>query len=59
MTKELEKILPPEIIAVPVDADEVSCDGGHGVLGHPKVWYKFDGQPFIECGYCDRRFMKQ
>ena len=48
----------PETITVPDDTDEVSCDGGGGVLGHPKVWYSFDGQDGVECGYCDRLFVK-
>lgn len=48
----------PEIIAVDSDADEVVCDGGGGALGHPKVWYSFDGQDIVECGYCDRQFVK-
>ena len=48
----------PEIIVVDDDADEVSCDGGGGALGHPKVWYSFDGQDAVDCGYCDRLFMK-
>lgn len=48
----------PETIAIANDADEVSCDGGGGPLGHPIVWYSFDGQDAVECGYCDRRFVK-
>lgn len=51
---------PPEIITVPSGTDSVSCDGGHTILGHPKVWYTFDGdQPYIECRYCDRRFVRE
>lgn len=49
----------PEVIVVPDDSDEVSCDGGGGALGHPKVWYSFDGQDSTECGYCDRLFIKE
>jgi uncharacterized Zn-finger protein len=49
----------PEVIVVDDDADEVSCDGGGGALGHPKVWYTFDGVDTTECGYCDRVFIKQ
>ncbi|MCG8443684.1 MAG: zinc-finger domain-containing protein [Caulobacterales bacterium] len=45
---------PPEIILV--DAKRVSCDGGGGALGHPKVWYDMGEDDFVECGYCDRRF---
>ncbi len=51
-------IQPPETIAVADDADEVCCDGGAGALGHPVVWYSFDGTDVVECGYCDRRFTK-
>lgn len=49
----------PEVIEVSADADEVSCDGGGGALGHPKVWYTFDGRDRVECGYCDRLFLKK
>lgn len=49
----------PEIIVVEKSADGVSCDGGGGALGHPKVWYTFDGQPTVECGYCDRLFKQK
>jgi uncharacterized Zn-finger protein len=49
---------PQEVIHVDPHADEVMCDGGGGALGHPKVWYGFDGQPSVECGYCDRLFVK-
>lgn len=47
-----------EIVAVSPDADEVVCDGGGGALGHPQVWYSFDGQDQVVCGYCDRLFVK-
>ncbi len=53
------QVLEPETIVIDGDADEVSCDGGGGVLGHPKVWYSFDGRESVECGYCDRLFVKQ
>ena len=36
----------------------VSCDGGGGALGHPKVWYSIPEETgWIECGYCDKRFV--
>jgi uncharacterized Zn-finger protein len=47
----------PEILLVPEDTARVSCDGG-GALGHPKVWYTFDGGKEVVCGYCDRLFTK-
>ena len=49
----------PEIIEVPADSDQVCCDGGNGALGHPRVWYTFDGRTQVECGYCDRLFLKK
>ena len=51
--------IAPEIITVPADADGVSCDGGGGALGHPRVWYTFDGKNAVDCGYCDRQFIRQ
>ena len=47
-----------EIIEVPAHADEVMCDGGHDILGHPQVWYSFDGAQEASCYYCGRKFVK-
>ena len=44
---------PPE--SVVVDDTHVSCDGGGGVLGHPKVYIQIGDEDYAECGYCDRR----
>ena len=46
---------PPEIIVV--SRTRVSCDGGGGALGHPKVYLEMGHEDFVECGYCDRRFV--
>lgn len=48
----------PEVIIVDSDSDEVCCDGG-GALGHPMVWYSFDGRDQVACSYCDREFVKK
>lgn len=48
----------PEVIKVPKSATQVMCDGGNGALGHPRVYYTFDGKDRIVCGYCDREFIK-
>ena len=47
-------VLPPEEITVATK--RVACDGG-GVLGHPLVYLDMGGENFVECGYCDRRFV--
>ena len=45
----------PEIIEV--DDTRVACDGDGGVLGHPKVYLEMGDQTYVECPYCDRRFV--
>ncbi len=40
-----------------VESRKVSCDGGGGALGHPKVWYEMGKEDVIVCKYCDRRFI--
>jgi uncharacterized Zn-finger protein len=45
----------PEVIAV--TTRRVKCDGGGGALGHPVVYYDMGEERFVECGYCDRRFV--
>jgi len=45
----------PEIIMV--TTRRVSCDGGGGALGHPRVWYEIGEDGYVECGYCDRKFV--
>ena len=38
----------------------VSCDGATDIspaLGHPRVWLEIDERGYVECGYCDRRFV--
>ena len=52
----------PETIRV--TKARVSCDGssdipGGNTLGHPRVWLEIDEKGFVECGYCDRRFVLQ
>jgi uncharacterized Zn-finger protein len=52
-------IPPPE--AIVVATKRVACDGGGGALGatlgHPLVYMDMGAEDFVECGYCDRRFV--
>jgi uncharacterized Zn-finger protein len=52
-----EGVEPPEIIEV--DSPTVACDGGGGALGHPKVYLNMGDADFVECPYCDRRFVRR
>ena len=46
---------PPETIEV--ETRVVACDGGNAALGHPRVYLNMGDQSFVECPYCDRRFV--
>ncbi len=45
----------PETIVV--RSKRVACDGVGGALGHPRVWLEMGEANFVECSYCDRRFV--
>ncbi|PKP95162.1 MAG: zinc-finger domain-containing protein [Alphaproteobacteria bacterium HGW-Alphaproteobacteria-14] len=58
-------IPPPEVLLV--DTQRVRCDGSSGIrsgtgyraaaLGHPRVFLEIDEHGYVDCGYCDRRFV--
>ena len=45
----------PEVITV--WSRRISCDGVGGALGHPRVYLEMGEADFVECPYCDRRFV--
>jgi uncharacterized Zn-finger protein len=55
----------PEIVRV--ETHRVACDGASDIrggaaykpaaLGHPRVWLEIDEKGYVDCGYCDRRFV--
>lgn len=45
----------PEVIVV--RSGRISCDGVGGALGHPRVYMEMGEATFVECPYCDRRFV--
>lgn len=45
----------PETIEV--RSGRIACDGVGGALGHPRVWLEMGEAAFVECPYCDRRFV--
>lgn len=45
-----------------VSTPRVACDGaseipGGAALGHPRVFLEIDEKGYVDCGYCDRRFI--
>jgi uncharacterized Zn-finger protein len=47
-----------EIEVFYVDGRTAVCDGGIGVLGHPRVFLAIDPSGEVECPYCSRRFSR-
>ena len=45
----------PEMVVV--RSKRVACDGTGGALGHPRVFMEMGEADFVECPYCDRRFV--
>ena len=52
-------ITPPETALV--TTARVSCDGASALrgaaLGHPRVYLQIDEHGYVDCGYCDKRFV--
>ena len=44
-------------LVVPNGLGYVSFLIGGGVLGHPKVYLEMGDETYVECPYCDRRFV--
>jgi len=40
-----------------VSSTRISCDGGGGALGHPKVWLDMGQDTSVTCKYCGRIFV--
>jgi|GEM_PF-388238 len=55
----------PETVSV--TTSRVCCDGAGDIrstgaysaaaLGHPRVWLEIDESGFVDCPYCDKRFV--
>ena len=48
-----------EIIQVNKNTETICCDGGQDSLGHPAVYYTFNGDNKIICSYCSKIFVKE
>ena len=43
-----------------VTSPRVACDGATEIsaaLGHPRVYMQIDEKGYVDCGYCDKRFI--
>ncbi len=48
---------PQAAEVIVVHEHRIACDGSGGALGHPRVYLEMGEAHFVECGYCDRRFV--
>lgn len=55
MTKNATTLNEAETMVV--DTHSVSCDGGGGVNGHPKVFMALAQATEVTCKYCGKRFV--
>ena len=52
---------------VTIHSHPVACDGASGIrkfaggapaaLGHPRVWLEIDERGYVDCPYCEKRFV--
>lgn len=54
--------MTPPLEIVRTAQPRVACDGasdipGGAALGHPRVYLQIDETGYVDCGYCDRRFV--
>jgi len=65
MDRSASKGMPMSAAQAPHPAPEtrqvatrrICCDGGEGALGHPRIWLTIPEQGWIDCPYCDARFV--
>ena len=48
-----------EVVKIDPHTETICCDGGQDGLGHPAVYYSFDNQDKVVCGYCGKTFIKK
>ncbi len=56
MADAANTIPPSEVIVV--TGHRIACDGGGGALGHPRVFLEMGQDDYVECLYCDRRYVR-
>ena len=48
-----------DIKVVSPNTETISCDGSEDGLGHPAVYYTFNNENRIVCGYCGKIYVKE
>ena len=53
------KLMDDDTIIVDAKIETICCDGGEDGLGHPAVYYTFNNENKIVCGYCGKIFKRK
>ena len=48
-----------DIIKVDSNTQTICCEGDEDSLGHPAVYFTFNGQNTIVCNYCGKTYIKE
>ena len=48
-----------DVKKVSLETETICCDGGQDGLGHPAVYYSFDSQDKVVCGYFGKIYVKE
>ncbi|CAI2734493.1 unnamed protein product [Schistosoma spindalis] len=56
VNKQFAEKLIAEVPPIACKENIISCDGGGGALGHPKIYINLDQPGNHTCGYCGLRF---
>ena len=46
-------------VKVVANTETICCDGGEDSLGHPAVFYTFNNDEKIICGYCGKIYIRE
>ena len=48
-----------DVKKVSLETETICCEGGEDGLGHPAVYYTFNNEDKIVCGYCGKIFIRK
>ena len=48
-----------DIEKVSANIETICCDGGQDGLGHPAVYYNFNGLNEVVCKYCEKKYIRE
>ena len=53
-----QKVVEQDVEKVSLETETICCEGGEDGLGHPAVYYTFNNENKIVCGYCGKTYIR-